>query len=76
MKCNTVSTAIFLLVGVVLNVKAEQISWEAFSAASSPSNISLKGQYVPLVGSPQVDFTSSNDCGSTSGTLPSMGSLQ
>jgi hypothetical protein len=73
MKCKV---SIILLVGVVLNVKAEQISWEAFSAASSPSNISLKGQYVPLVGSPQVDFTSSNDCGSTSGTLPSMGSLQ
>ena len=73
MKCKV---SIILLVGVVLNVKAEQISWEAFSAASSPSNISLKGQYVPLVGSPQVGLPSSNDCGSTSGTLPSMGSLQ
>ena len=67
MKC-TVSTVIYLLVGVTNILAIENL--EAFSAATS-SNITLKGQYGPLE-SPQIGYASTNDCGSTSGTLPSL----
>ena len=76
MKC-TVSTAIFLFVGVV-NIKSEEISWADFSAKSRSLNLNLTWSpllrehgSIPL-GSPQVGYTDSTSCGSTSGTLPDM----